>query len=166
METKNKTFEIHITGENSQINEEFHLLGIKNITIDLLTPKGDVIRTEYMSSFIHKCDSYEECYNYVMNIVNNLKSKVIRVKIESPYYPEYVDKSIYMESHFPVVVDLGKYPSSRNVRSGKIMGTDRTYDKISYDEFKNKWKDQELELCLLDTFPTEDDDWFKTYNLN
>lgn len=158
-----KTFEIHITGENSKINDEFDKLGIKNIVIELLKPNGKLHRTEYMSSFIYKTETFEECLEYVNSIVDKLKTKVTRVKIESPYYPEYVDRSIYIESHFKDEYN-GTFALSRNVKSGKIMGTDRSYDKEEYPFFKMMWEKKELELCLYDTFIKEDQDWLNLYN--
>lgn len=153
-------FEIHITG-NESINDELDKLNIKNIIVELLTPKNEIIRTEYMSSFIYKCESYIQCKEYVNNLLSILKSDIIRVKIESPYYEHYKELSLYMESHFlPKNI---QYPISRNRKSGKLMGTDRVYNKLEYDDFMKKWNDSDFELCLYDTFIEEDFDWFEKY---
>jgi hypothetical protein len=155
-------FEIHITGEKG-INKEFDKLGIKNIEVELLTPESKVLRTEYMSSFISKHEHYEECKRMVDNLLMKLRSRVIRVKIESPYYPQYEDMSLYMESHFKPKSNL--FPISRNAKSGKLMATSRTYDKYEYDNFMEVFgsNDEEVELCLFDTFVDEDKDWFELY---
>jgi hypothetical protein len=155
-------FEIHITGEKG-INKEFDKLGIKNIEIELLTPESKVLRTEYMSSFVTKQKCYEDCKRMVDNLLFKLSSRVIRVKIETPYYPHYEDMSLYMESHFKPKSNL--FPVSRNVKSGKLMATTRTYEKNAYIGFLELFgKDgEEVELCLFDTFIDEDKDWFELY---
>jgi len=155
-----KIFEIHITGE-SDINKELTTLGIKNIIIDLLGPDKLVLRTEYMSSFTKKFENIYECKEYVNSLCHLLKSKIIRVKIESPFYEEYIDKSLYMESHFnPFNLN---YPISRNQRSQKLIATDRTNNKLSYNDFRKKWENEDVELCLYDSFIEEDRDWFDLY---
>lgn len=156
-----KIFEIHITGEQS-ILEELDNLNIKNITIELLKPNDEVLRTEYMSSFIHHAVDYDECFCYVNALLMNLKSKIIRVKIESPAYPEYLGQALYVESHF-IPTDK-KYPISKNVRSQKLMATAREYNKTKFTDFINKWKDiADVEICLFDDFVREDFDWFELY---
>jgi len=94
-----ETFEIHITG-SKDINEQLDRLGIKNIVIDLLTPNKEVLRTEYMSSFTIKAKNFAECWQEVIELMLNLTCKIIRVKVESPYYGSYLDQSLYLESHF------------------------------------------------------------------
>lgn len=159
-----KIFEIHITGEKS-INEEFNKLGFKNITVELLTPENTLFRTEYMSSFIIKEQTFGNCVNYVESLLNKLKSKIFRVKFESPYYEELIPFSIYMESHFLPTDNKWNYsyPVSRNKKSQKLMATAREYNKDKYQLFLNKWKGEEVELCLLDSFKEEDKDWFELY---
>jgi len=154
-------FEIHITGEKG-INKELDGLGIKNIIVELLHPNMDLFRVEYMSSFIAEKPGFNECLEDVLKLRDSLKSKVIRTKIECPiYYQEYESISLYAESHFNFFNT--NYPLSRNQRSGRIMGTDREYDKTKYSYFTKKWENEELELCLFDSFIEEDADWFKLY---
>jgi hypothetical protein len=158
-----RTFEIHITGEES-INSELDDMKIKNIIIKLLRPDKTHFRTEYMSSFISKFKTYEECKTYVDDLVSKLKSKIIRVKIECPIYHDYILRSVYVESHFvPNEKYVGSYPMSQNQKSGKIMCTDREYDKTKYNSFIDKWKNEDVELCLYDDYIREDFDWFKLY---
>lgn len=160
-----KTFEVHITGETDKILKEFDALGIKNISVELLGKDRSTLRTEHMSSFTMKAIAYENCKVIVDEIVKQLHANVIRLKIECPVYPEYIERSIYVESHF-VDNEKRNFPLSRNVRSGKIMGTDRMYDKNFYDTFIEIWKNEgaEVELCLYDDYIREDFDWFKLYN--
>lgn len=153
-------FEIHITGDKS-ILVELDSLNLKNIVVDLLTPDGELLRTEYMSSFVHEAKNFEECLNYVDKLTNNFKTEIIRTKIECPPYEQYKPYALYAESHFkPSGVE---YPISRNQRSGKLIGTDREYMNERFDEFFEKWKDEDIELCLFDSFVREDLDWFKLY---
>ncbi len=156
-----KIFEIHITGQPSII-KELDSLGIKSIIVELLWPDHSLLRTEYMSSFVEKFHTYEDCKVYVDALVLRLKSPIIRVKIESPYYEDYAQQSLYMESHFTPFNNV--YPISRNKKSGKLMATDRTYIKSDYAWFLKKWKNEDVELCLFDSFVQEDRDWFNLYN--
>ena len=57
MQTSKQIFEIHITGEKA-ILAELDILGIKNITVELLTPNQELFRTEYMSSYLHNADNF------------------------------------------------------------------------------------------------------------
>lgn len=157
-----RIFEIHITGEEG-INQEFEKMGLKNIVVELLYPNKDRLRTEYMSSFVLKSLSLAECKSYVNRILKVLETKVIRTKIECPVYEDYIEDSLYVEAHFiPDPSDEG-YPLSRNQRSGKIMGTDREYDKERYAEFLRRWDNEDKELCMYDSFVEEDKDWFDLY---
>ena len=155
-------FEIHITG-SKDINEQLDRLGIKNIIIDLLKPNKEVLRTEYMSSFISNHNNFDECKEYVDNLLTKLSCEIIRVKIESPFYRHYIDKSLYMECHFEPKND-NHFPVSRNTKSGKLMATNRCYEKEKYGLFRIvNYLNGELELCLYDTFVEEDKDWFDLY---
>jgi hypothetical protein len=155
-----ETFEIHITG-CKLINEQLDRLGIKNIIVDLLKPNYSILRTEFMSSFISKHNNLEECKRYVNTILTNLSCEIIRVKIETPYYEHYKDQCLYLESHFKPFNLI--YPISRNIISFKDLATDRTYDKTQYEAFRKKWKSEDIEMCLFDTFIEEDKDWFNLY---
>lgn len=134
-----KTFEIHITGSEN-INDALSKLGIKNIVVELLDPDNNIIRMEHMSSFVEQHEDDMDCYKRVMDLCDKLRHEnveIYRYKIETPYYEEYVGRSLYMESHFKP--NNNKYPMSRNVLSGKLMGTDRTYNKNEYPTFMDKW---------------------------
>lgn len=155
-----KTFEIHITGEQG-INEELSTMNIKNIIVELLYPNLTLFRTEYMSSFVKKFENFNQCKFYVQALLSQLKSKIIRVKIESPFYEEYVSNSLYVESHFEPFNNI--YPISKNKASGKLMATDREYNQSKYSNFISKWKNNDIELCLYDSYVNEDFDWFRLY---
>lgn len=152
-------FEIHITGDES-ILENGKKLSLKTISVDLLDPNKNVIRTEHMTSQVLKFENFKDCKSSVENMVLKLKqlnTKIIRVKIESCYYEHYVDISKYIESHF--ITENCQYPISRNVRKTEILGTDREYNKSNYDKFVQKWNKEIVELCLYDSFIEEDSDW-------
>jgi hypothetical protein len=135
-------FEVHITGEKG-INEELDALSIKNIVVELLHPDLSVYRTEYMSSFVIDKPTYQDCKDYVDYIVNQLKSKIIRVKIECPFDVKLIERSLYIEAHFDHKYNLTLpipyylYPLSRNAKSGRVMGTSREYDKSLFEEFRD-----------------------------
>lgn len=160
-----KKFEIHITG-NYKIISVLKLLNLKSLIVELLNPTGEIFRTEYMSSFIKEYSDYTLCLKETMKLVEYLKQagvNVIRVKIETPFYPEYVNMSQYIEAHFKPFKGVYDYPISRNKNSGKLMATAREYLVENYAKFRNKWADVELELCVFDSFISEDHDWFLLY---
>lgn len=166
-----EVFEVHITGDESII-AACEKLGCRTITIDLLKPDKSVLRTEYMTSLIvHMAPGsvaamrgYEGCRSFVSKICGELEKldvKIFRVKIESPYYKHYEDQSLYMESHY--VTEDNKHPISRSRHKTTCLATERTYDKLDYQAFRQRHKGREVELCLMDTFVTEDKDWFDLY---
>lgn len=160
-----EVFEVHITGDESIIENAVKLGNLKTITVDLLRPDRSVLRTEYMTALVTKCDQYQTCHDQTMKLVEdfkNLGTKIIRVKIECPPYQHYFNSSLYMESHFKMIDDLTFipfFPTSRNQKKNKLLGTDRTYDKADYKRFSDTHQDNELELCLYDSFIDEDLDW-------
>lgn len=162
-----EVFEVHITGDES-IHEVAKRHDYKTIAVDLLRPDKSVIRTEHMTSLIFKYPfenmSFERCKALVYDIVRKFEDagvKIIRVKIECPFYDHYRKQSLYMESHF--ITEETTHPLSRNRRKTTLLGTDRTYNRNEYVRFKNKYEGKEVELCLHDTFPDEDKDWFDCY---
>lgn len=159
-----ETFEIHITGDHA-ILDAGTKLGVKTISIDLLAPGGRYYRTEYMTSEVRKFDSFKTCKAWVDGLVEQLKKAnvaIFRVKVESPFYPHYEDESYYIESHF--LAEDDKLPVSRNRRKTDRLATDRVYDKRKYANFRKKYEGVDVELCLYDTNPLEDFDWFNLYN--
>ena len=156
-----EVFEIHITGDASILEAA---KPIKTISVQLLTPKGEIIRTEYMTSLVMKAENYEACKIKVDEIAASLAAsgvQISRVKIECPFYKHYADRAIYIESHF-VTQDF-KFPVSRNARKDSLLATDRTYIRAEFESFKERYKGVEVELCLYDTWVDEDLDWFKLY---
>lgn len=160
-----EVFEVHITGDESIIENAVKAGNLKTIVIDLLKPDGSVLRTEYMTAIITKCDRYQIAYDRTMELVQELQrlgTKIIRVKIECPFYQHYMGQSLYMESHFRTT-SLTDYPVSRNQKKDYLLATDRTYNKLEYGEFARLHADDELELCLTDSFIAEDLDWLSLW---
>jgi hypothetical protein len=158
-----EVFEVHITGDY-RIIDVANKINVKNISVDLLKPDGSVLRTEHMTSYVLKCRSFEECKLLVEKTVEHFveeKVRVLRVKIESPDYVHYRDRSLYMESHFSA--ENEKYPLSRNRKKTHRLATDREYDRSNYDSFRDRWNGEDVELCLHDTWLEEDKDWFDLY---
>ncbi len=162
-------FEIHITGDKSIIDAA-KSLNIKTIVIDLVGPDKSFLRTEYMTSHVHRCENYDECKKFVDNVVNQLQEagvQIVRVKIECPFYAHYKDKSIYFEVHYEAVNNC--YPLSKNQGKSVYLCTAREYDKEKYDALWLKHihyssrRDLVVELCLYDTYVEEDKDWFELY---
>lgn len=166
-------FEIHITADEkiheaiTAINESFRDRKIKTIKIDLLKPDGSFLRTQHMTSFVTEHPDFGHCVVYVIGLKNVLIKhhgiKVIRTKIECPYYEHYASKSLYIESHF-AAPENSPYPISRSQHKTTIGATDRLHDKSKFDDFRQKWSASTVELCLSDSNVEEDKDWFALWN--
>lgn len=78
-----------------------------------------------------------------------------------PPLKEFYKYSLYMESHF--LPFNNKFPISQNYFSKKLMATDREYDSREYDNFIQKWNQEQCELCIYDSYISEDFDWFDLY---
>ncbi len=158
-----EVFEVHITGDESILTNS-KMLGLKTIEVDLLGPDFTYIRTEAMTSHIHKAESYAKCKEWVDDMVARLMAAgtvIHRVKIETPIYDHYIDQSLYIESHFED--DSGQYPISKNRRKTTFLATDRSYKQNEYDAFRKTHQGRDLELCLFDSDAKEDADWFARY---
>lgn len=158
-----EVFEVHITGDES-IHGAAEKRGLKTIAIDLLKPDGTVLRTEHMTSHVYKFENYQQCLRQVINDLQAFDEagvKLIRAKIESPYYEHYRNASLYMESHFED--NRMVCPTSRNQKKTTLLATDRVSEKSLYDEFRAHYAGKDVELCLYDSYATEDKDWFDCY---
>ena len=164
-----KLFEIHITGKDNSILKEFENLGLKTLSINLLDSNHNIVGNEYMCCIQKKFKTYEECQEYVGSLLLKLKSKIVRVKIESAYYKEYLDKAIYAETHFipklKTLLPVAKFPTVYNIKSKKYVSTVRIYTKEYFEILKNnsRYKKGEFELCLFDSNPKFDDYWLSFY---
>lgn len=154
-------FEIHITSDES-IHKTAEEFGDKTIQVALMRPDRSIIRIEHMTSIRAYFRSFEECLSYVGHYQIDYR-KFTRFKIECPAsYTHYLHGGhhgpLYVESHFPA--ENLNSPISQNVRSGKLLGTNREYDPSKFEEFlKNQPDGSEKEICLFDTNICQDQDW-------
>jgi hypothetical protein len=159
-----KKFEIHITGKNSLILHDFEALDLKTLTVHLLDKYLNIVGTEHMCCIQKSFESYEKCLEYTLSLTARLKAGIARVKIESCYYLEFIDKAIYAEVHCsPHVFGL---PFVFNVNSKKYVSTERTYTKSEFLDLKERYEGingSEFELCLYDSNPNFDDHWLSFY---
>lgn len=162
-----KIFEVHITGNSNKILQVAKELDVKAICINLLRPDKTFLRNEWMTSQVIKANNFDECKKLVFDLREKLIAhgvEIVREKIESAYYPEYVEQSLYIETYFQTS-DFN-LPVSQNASKTTFLATDRTYLKKEYEDFLVKYKGREIELALLDINPYEDEDWLSLYYEN
>jgi hypothetical protein len=163
-----EVFEIHITGKDDKILKFLEERNLKGISVGLLEPNGEMMRTEHMSSIQMKFQNYWKCYDWVDSMKWLMRDKeidILRIKIECPaFYEHYIDESLYVESHWRLEKIEGSDPISINLKSNKLLATRRTYNQDEYPIFIKEEKGKEVELCLYDSFVEEDFDWFTLYN--
>jgi hypothetical protein len=160
-----KKFEIHITGTNESIIEEFKTLGYKTLEVLLMDPAGQTRGKENMCCIQKEFETYEKCLEFTLSLVATLKSEIARVKIESCYYEEYLEKAIYAEVHTSPIIPGQPWVSNFNKK--KYTSTERTYNPDEFLTLKSsiKNKNSEFELCLYDSNPNFDDYWLSFYDL-
>lgn len=158
-----RTFEVHITGEEA-ILEEFKFLGIKTLEVELLDREERVVGKEYMCSLVLKAENLPECKQMVATILTQIKSEVFRIKIETPFYLDYLLDAVYVEVHFPKVDTV--HPFVRNVSSNKFVSTKREYNVHKFLQLRNEfinYPKAEFELCLYDSNVNFDNHWIKHF---
>lgn len=162
-------FEIHVTG-SPDIIDVLADLGYKSLHAEMRNPVNENIGVEYMSSFVREFEDFESCRTWTTIFaaaLSTLGVNVVRVKIECPYtYEHYRDKAIYVEAHFPTDRSNPTYPFVYNVRSKKLVSTDRVSDRELFDESVERWKSvgiTEIELCLYDDNVEHDSEWIKSF---
>lgn len=167
-------YEFHITG-TPDIVESAKLLCIKTIVIDSLKKDGSYIKTEYITSHIEEFTDDEEAIDYLNGLTHSLltnmiywkwankkfdySSRIFRCKVERQYFPG--NKGLYIESHWKD--DSFVYPTSKNQAKESLLATDRVWLPEKYPEFIKKHEGKELELCIFDSNPDLDSDWFTYY---
>lgn len=161
-----ENFEVHITG-SPLVHTVAKRWGHKTIAIDLVGRDRNVMRAEHMTSIILQAEDLYECAKEVKAIADRYRAEgvdIYRVKIESPPYPHYVPIALYAEAHYKTEDCI--LPISRSQHKSYYICTDRLYQFYSdFEEWKD-WhcsKQHEVELCLMDTFPQEDADWFTAF---
>lgn len=175
-------FEIHITGE-SGIHFACKNLGIKTIVIDLIKPVKskygpeiyyNSLQREHMTSFTfsgEKEDVFKETLRVVGEISKYDNARISRIKIESMFFSTLINESLYMETHFysdefklPTSINMTKRMAGEEVEPSKYLATDRTYNKSRYFEFMDKYSNNDIELCIFDSFVDGDKSWFDFYS--
>lgn len=159
--------EIHITTKTDLIHRTSP---VNTITIDLLKPNLEILRTEHMTNHSVKMSLLDICY-YVMGIEYYLrftKNKIERVKLETAPFVDLFYKSLYIEAHFKPTdeeIKQGIYPLSRNCNNNKMLAIARELDKNKFGDFIKQWekRTEEIELCLFDSKAEQDDDWLNLY---
>lgn len=84
-------FEIHITGLNSFIIDEFKSLGYKFLSVNLLNKENKIVGKEHICAIQNRFKNYEQCLEFTLDLVSKLKNPVIRVKIECPFNLVYLN---------------------------------------------------------------------------
>lgn len=164
-----KTFEIHITVNDNVA--QFHnvcefILGIKTIQIESLDRFSNPVDVQHMTSIIKNFTDKQTAIDFATDLsklLNKLDFNVIRTKVESPIYDEYLYDALYVESHFESNQFI--FPTSRNVKKSTLLATHREYDINAYQyfiDFHSK-RNHELELCLYDSNINLDTEWFNCY---
>lgn len=161
-------FEIHITG-NEAIHEAAKKIGLRTITIDLLTPEGNILRTEHMTSEVRDFASFTHALcatgTWKFGLIAH-GAKVFRTKVEAPPLETFFEQAIYVESHFPS--NLFLFPTSRSHHKMKNLATAREYDHKKYRNFvaEHSKAGHEVEVVLHDSWQEEDEDWFRLWDDN
>lgn len=154
-------YELHITDTEENIQRVSDI--VKTIAVRLITPDLLPIRTEHMTSQCYK--DFIELVRFMSYYCKNVNMHPTRIKIETYYSNGNLirfNDTLYLESHW--YSDDLIYPTSWALhKPGKLLATDRTYDKSEYEEFAARYKREQLELCLYDTFVEQDKDWMELY---
>lgn len=156
-------FEIHITGSLNILNE-LDRLGFKRIVIHNLDRKGNKVSEHFMSSIKQKFQNIDDCIKWTNGLCDMLEVygvEIYRKKIETPFYHHYLGRCLYVETHWED--DTFEYPTSLNAESKKIMATVREYCPSNFEVFRFDHLHKETEMCLYDTYTSEDSEWFRLY---
>lgn len=124
-----------------------------------------------MTSFAGEYNNLFECSVMVISLENTLRRagiNISRTKVECgiSLFEKYEDFVLYAESHFNMMGIAAAYPVSVNINHPeKRMGLDRIMKPSETElyKFKDKWKYQTVELCLLDSNVGIDDEWFDSW---
>ena len=90
---------------------------------------------------------------------DKLKAYILELNIKFPHI-------VYAQA----VIESGHFKSNIFKTNSNLFGmkeaTARTYEKTHYEAFKKEWENEDVEMCLVDTFVNEDKDWFDLYQKN
>jgi len=168
------TYEFHITAPKEAIvmlNTSPHsaLQQIPVIAFELLNHRKEVVQVDWMTSYKASFDGDELAIGHIGHLLSHFNRTTLnRVKIEREFKPECADSGIYIETHFdlPDNLPMGSfrgYNVSRNLFTGKLAGTKRSYKK-PFTDFASENEGKKLEVCILDTNISHDAKWIYVPN--
>jgi hypothetical protein len=168
------TYEFHITAPKEAIvmlntSPYFAIQQIPVIAFELLNQRKEVIQVDWMTSYKASFDSDKSAIGHIGYLLSHFNRTTLnRVKIEREFKPECANSGIYIETHFDLPDDLPVesfrgYNVSRNLFSGKLAGTNRSYKK-PFTDFASKNEGKKLEVCILDTNISHDSKWIYVPN--
>lgn len=138
------------------------------IAFELLNQRKEVIQTDWMTSYKASFDSDELAIGHIGYLLSHFNRTTLnRVKIEREFKPKFPYSGIYIETHFDLPDDLPTesfrgHNVSRNLFTGKLAGTKRSYKKPFIDfASENEGK---KEVCILDTNVGHDAKWVHVPN--
>jgi hypothetical protein len=136
---------------------------------ELLSHRKEVVQIDWMISYKTSFDNDELAIGHIGYLLSHFNRTTLnRVKIEREFKPEFPHRGIYIETHFDLPDDLPTesfrgYNVSRNLFTGKLAGTKRSYNK-PYTDFASENEGKKLEVCILDTNISHDAKWIHVPN--
>lgn len=172
--TTMSTYEFHITAPKEAIvrPNSYHYYSLQQIPViafELLNHRKEVVQVDWMTSYKASFDGDELAIGHIGHLLSHFNRTTLnRVKIEREFKPECADSGIYIETHFdlPDNLPMGSfrgYNVSRNLFTGKLAGTKRSYKK-PFTDFASENEGKKLEVCILDTNISHDAKWIYVPN--
>lgn len=183
-------YEVHITCDKpvSLSKVILNIPKLKFINIEALSPTGEALYNEHMTSYVFDSDSrIRDARKIVLYHMRYLSqyTRILRTKIEVPpimgwggwlkkgktVMHNFIERSLqketlYAEAHYTAVDN--SMPLSRNLgRPDKpTMATERIFNKRGFAKFVRRHQElkHEVELCIFDTNYCLDRHWFSHYS--
>ena len=162
------TYEFHITAPKEAIvmlntSPYFAIQQIPVIAFELLNHRKEVLQVDWMTSYKASFYTDELAIGHIGYLLSHFnRSNIYRVKIEREFKPEFANSGIYIETHFdlpdPSAESFRGYNVSRNLFTGELAGTKRSYRK-PFTDFASENEGKKLEVCILDTNISHDAKW-------
>lgn len=168
------TYEFHITAPKEAImmlNTSPYpaMQQIPVVAFELLNYKKEVVQIDWMTSYKASFDRDELAIGHIGYLLSHFnRTNIYRVKIEREFKPEFSHGGVYIETHFDLPGDLTMeslrgYNVSRNLFTGELAGTKRSYKK-PFTDFASENEGKKLEVCILDTNISHDAKWIHMPN--
>lgn len=160
------TYEFHITAPKEAIlmlnAAPFPVAPIPVVAFELLNSKKEVVQIDWMTSYKTSFDRDEQAIQHIGFMLTRFNQTPIhRIKIERNFIPDSPGSGIYIETHFDLPSDLESfrgYNVSRNLFTGKLAGTKRSYE-YPFTDFVSENEGKKLEVCIMDTNISHDSKW-------